>query len=88
MIEIKKCPCCRDVAEMVDMRVGDGVLWQVACRRCGLGTDPDEDRILCLRQWNRRDEAESLKNIIAIVVLGGLVGIIVGFFIGLFVMSG
>lgn len=57
---LKPCPCCRGKAELSDMMVGNIVMWQVHCARCGLSSELDDDSEFSVQNWNRRLETEKL----------------------------
>lgn len=80
---LRKCPCCQSEAEFVDIPVSNSLLWQVSCRHCGLSTEMDEDRILCLRQWNRREREDHLKVMLFIITAGGTMLGVTAFIIGI-----
>ncbi len=64
---LKRCPSCRGDSEVITFPVGDDRLWQVNCRSCGLGTELNDDRMLAIQHWNRRDQEERLRNLVTIL---------------------
>ncbi|MCK5892805.1 MAG: hypothetical protein KAG53_00010 [Endozoicomonadaceae bacterium] len=80
---LRKCPCCQSEAEFVDIPVSNSLLWQVSCRHCGLSSELDNDRIVCLRQWNRREREDHLKVKLFFVTTGGALLSVIGFVLGI-----
>ena len=80
---LRKCPCCQSEAEFVDVPVSGSLLWQVTCRRCGLSTELDDDRMLCLKQWNRREREDHLKMVLLSLTIGSAFLAVIGFVIGM-----
>ena len=84
---LRKCPCCQSEAEFVDIPVSGSLLWQVTCSHCGLSTDLDDDRMLCLEQWNRREQEDRLRMMLLSLAIGGaflaLITFVIGILLGL-----
>lgn len=79
---LKRCPSCRGDAELIEFPVSDDVLWQVNCRECGLATELEDDRILSIQHWNRRDQEERMKSVITILGVLLPTGMVIMLFLG------
>jgi len=80
---LKKCPCCQNNAEWVEVKTQDIQLWQLACNACGLATHMNEKKITCYEQWNTRVSNDRTKIGWALVLLLSLLISIVTFVLGL-----
>ncbi|MCY4473423.1 MAG: Lar family restriction alleviation protein [Kistimonas sp.] len=60
MDALKPCPSCRGAAELIPFSVACDSLWQVTCSQCGMATELEEERSLCISRWNRRDKEQRL----------------------------
>nr|WP_283777639.1 Lar family restriction alleviation protein [Sansalvadorimonas sp. 2012CJ34-2] len=80
---MQECPSCGGRAEILDFDVSGDKLWQVSCGKCGLATEMDDERAICIQHWNRRDGEEKLRT--KVTILGVLVplGMAMSFLVGL-----
>lgn len=61
MDALKPCPSCQGPAELLPFAVSGDNLWQVTCSQCGMATELEEERRLCIGRWNRRDCEQRLR---------------------------
>ncbi len=87
MNALHNCPSCGDRAEIIDFDVSGDKLWQVSCLKCGMATEMNDERIICIDQWNRRNGEEKLKT--RTILLGALLplGMAIAFLMGLLLGS-
>ena len=87
MKNLKKCPCCNQNAEWVEINTQTGSLWQIACQQCDIASCIDDDRFFCLSQWNKRKQENTLKTVITYLTITAplflMIGFSLGFFLGL-----
>lgn len=84
---VKLCPCCKGLAEWVEVKTQDVKLWQLACDQCGLATNLDEKKKACLQHWNARASDDKAKTGWIITILFSLFGMITAFIVGLIIGS-
>lgn len=83
MERLKKCPVCRGDAEVIQFPVSGDQLWQVNCRECGMGTELDDHRSVCIKQWNRRDREERLRYWLTLLGMLSPIGMILMLLLGI-----
>ena len=88
MNALQPCPSCGGRAEILDFEVSGDNLWQVACGQCGMATELEDERVICIQHWNRRDQEEKLRTKITILAvllpLGGGMAFLLGLAFGSF----
>lgn len=80
---LKQCPACCGNAEVIQFPVSGDQLWQVNCRECGMGTELDDDRYICIQQWNRRDREERLRYWLTLLGVLSPIGMILTLLLGI-----
>ncbi len=87
MRALKSCPSCKGAAELIQFPVSGDTLWQVNCLTCGMGTEMNDERVISIQHWNRRDQEERLRSLVTILGVLLPLGMMMMFFIGVFVGS-
>ncbi len=84
---IKACPCCAGVAEFVDVKSSQIILWQLACNQCGLATNLEDKKSTCLFAWNKRTRDSRIKVIGSLIILAMLLISSMAFVLGMMFSS-
>ncbi|WP_087109804.1 Lar family restriction alleviation protein [Parendozoicomonas haliclonae] len=82
MDSLKPCPSCNGDAEVIQFPVADDMLWQVNCQDCGMATEMDDERIICIQHWNRRVKEERLRYLVTLLGVLLPAGMLLMFFLG------
>ncbi len=85
MENLKQCPACCGRAEILQFPVANDQLWQVSCRECGLATELDDERYICVQHWNRRDKEERQHYLLTLLGILLPISMIMMFFLGVLV---